>query len=562
MSLDSASEVNWYDEVRGYTTRLVGIRSVSPAPEEDGVTREVVRILSEDGLAASYAEIGLDALAGDPHHRHNAYAYLPGASARTIILLGHIDTVATADYGALEPYALDPDALTARRDQLLAMTPELRAVVGERPDDWMFGRGTIDMKAGVAANIAVMRYLARLPQERRPVSAVLLATPDEENESAGVLRAVRFLTDLRERHRLTYLGAINTDYTTARYSGDTRRYIYTGTVGKLLVSFFAVGAEGHAGDPFQGLDANLVLAELVRDLSMNVDLCEQANDRLTPPPVTLHASDLKSHYDVQLPFTAFMHLNVLTFTRGPDEVLADLTRRAGSALESVLDRVSRAERAWRSSNGLEGYATTHGSTKGAVLTYAELSRDVASRMKPMELESALAEEWARWPAALDKRERALHMVERMWTLSGRAGPAVVVYFSPPYYPFVSASPCELHSAARRLAEAHPELELSIEEYYPYLSDMSYLQLDERIQTQALTENMPVWTTPGDAARPGGYSLPLEEIHGLATPVINLGPYGGGAHQRGERLLMPYTFDTLPRLLVEMLGMLAEGSGRE
>lgn len=559
MFQDLTSSAQWYDTVRATTSRLVRIGSVSPSPDEDNVTREVVDILGEDGLAPAYSEIGLDALAGDPYGRHNAYAFLPGATNRTIVLLGHIDTVATADYGSMEPYALDTDALIARRVQLQDITPGLEAALGDQPEDWMFGRGTIDMKAGVAANIAVMRALAALPQERRPLSAVLLATPDEENESAGVLQAVRFLTALRKRHGLDYVGVVNTDYTTARFVGDTRRYIYTGTIGKLLVTYFVVGREGHAGDPFQGLDVNALVAELIRDLSMNTDLCERVGDRSTPPPVTLHAADLKTHYDVQLPFTAYFHLNALTFQKGPGELLAELRRRAEDAQRRVLDRVATAERQWRAAQGMGTAGASVRAPEGSVITYADLHSEVSARLTADELRAALDEEWSRWPADLDKRERSLHMVERLWTLSGRSGPAVVLYFSPPYYPHVGASPCALHDAARTLVERHPELELTIEEYYPYLSDMSYLRLDPGIDTHALVENMPVWVDPTSPSRVGGYGLPLDDIRSLDAPVINLGPYGGGAHQRSERLLMSYSFATLPRLICEVIGLLGESA---
>ena len=47
-----------------------------------------------------------------------------------------------------------------------------------------------------------------------------------------------------------------------------------GTIGKLLPSFLVVGAESHVGEPFEGLDANLLAAELIADLSMNDALCD------------------------------------------------------------------------------------------------------------------------------------------------------------------------------------------------------------------------------------------------------------------------------------------------
>src|SRR5207244_7532120 len=82
----------WYDRVRQYTTRLVGIRSVSPGKGELLVAEEVLGLLLADGLESAYTASGLDPLIGDPHGRQNAYAFLRGRSSRTIILFGHIGT--------------------------------------------------------------------------------------------------------------------------------------------------------------------------------------------------------------------------------------------------------------------------------------------------------------------------------------------------------------------------------------------------------------------------------------------------------------------------------------
>ncbi|HEU5369380.1 MAG TPA: M20/M25/M40 family metallo-hydrolase [Ktedonobacterales bacterium] len=553
------SEPNeWYEAVKRYTLTLVGIKSVSPRPEETRVAAAVLALLKEGGLDDAYTAIGLDPLAGDPYQRHNAYAFLRGQSAQTVILLGHIDTVGTADYGGLEPFALDPAALAGRQDELAEMTPGLQADLVDplTGQDWMLGRGVVDMKSGVAANIAVMRRLAaQARQGALPLSVVLLATPDEENESAGVLRAVQFLLDLRAQHGLEYLGVINTDYTAARFPGDPHRYAYTGTIGKLLPSFLVVGAESHVGEPFEGVDANLLAAELIGDLSMNDALCDVLGEQRTPPPVTLHATDLKTHYDVQLPFMAYFYLNVLTFSTTPAALLERLRQRAQAALGRVLGRIDAAERRWN------GAPIQRPQRRGAVLTYAELLALASEKLGAERVQAALAEEWERSltgpdGAQRDARERSLALARRLWQLSGLVGPAVVIFYAPPYYPHVAKRACALQDAIEAVAAAHPEQRLQVAEFYPYLSDMSYLRLEADVDLAGLTANMPLWQENEKPRHPGGYHLPLEAMRALDLPFVNLGPYGRAVHQRGERALMSYSFGVLPQLISETIERLA------
>ena len=111
---------NWFHLVRDYTERLVAIRSVSPGQGEIQVAQAVLNLLHADGLSDLYTASGLDLVEGDPYKRQNAYAFLQGKQPATLVLLGHIDTVDTADYGALERWALTPDELAKRAERLLS----------------------------------------------------------------------------------------------------------------------------------------------------------------------------------------------------------------------------------------------------------------------------------------------------------------------------------------------------------------------------------------------------------------------------------------------------------
>jgi arginine utilization protein RocB len=115
----------------------------------------------------------------------------------------------------------------------------------------------------------------------------------------------------------------------------------------------------------------------------------------------------------------------------------------------------------------------------------------------------------------------------------------------------------LHQAIAEIAGRHGDLNLVVREFYPFISDMSYLRLDPGTDLAPLTANMPVWADPAGPMRQGGYSLPLEQVRDLGMPVVNLGPYGKGAHQRGERVLMSYSFGVLPQLIYETVERLGQ-----
>lgn len=546
----------WFETVREFTHALVQVRGVSPSREENAVASAILDLLHRDGLADAYTASGYDLVRDDPWERRNVHAFVRGASPRTVILLGHYDTVDVGDYGPLASLALDPDALAARADELAAFTPGVREDLETAREDWMFGRGAADMKSGVAINLALIRHYAGEARAGRvpPLSLLFLATPDEEVGSAGVHQATRFLLALREREGLTYLGVVNTDTTLPLSPGDPQHYAYLGTCGKLLPCLYIVGREAHVGEPFAGLDANLLAAEIIRDLSMNPHFCDSTAEQRTPPPVTLRASDLKDHYDVQLPFAAYCYLNVLTFTTDPGALLARLRSTINDATERVLERVAAVERTWTPVASLPPVVHER---SAYVLMYAELHAQVEERLGRDAVARAMDEVEAGLPATLDPRERVVRLTEGLWRASGLSGPAVVIAYAPPYYPHIAPAPGPLHDAIRAVVADHPEAKLRLLDYYPYISDMSYLSLDPGTDVAALAANMPVWQPAGEARTAHGYSVPLDEMAQLHLPVVNIGPHGKGIHQRGERVAMHFSFETVPTLIAEAIARMGQ-----
>ncbi len=139
---------------------LVSIPSVNPDLEPDGA--------GEEEIAAFCAELldswGLDVTVTDAvPGRPNLVAHLPG-DGPTLLLNGHLDTVGVHGM-SIDPFAAD--------------------IVGGR----LRGRGSCDMKGGVAALMAATHALLQHPR-RRPGLIVAL-TADEENASVGMASLVK-----------------------------------------------------------------------------------------------------------------------------------------------------------------------------------------------------------------------------------------------------------------------------------------------------------------------------------------------------------------------------------
>ena len=89
----------------------------------------------------------------------------------------------------------------------------------------------------------------------------------------------------------------------------------------------------------------------------------------------------------------------------------------------------------------------------------------------------------------------------------------------------------------------------LEPYYPFITDASYVGWHAE-SPEALAKYLP--------ALGGEYQLPAEEGRALDLEVVNVGPWGRGAHGVFERVFAPYAFDTLPRLLAEIMRIALRG----
>jgi arginine utilization protein RocB len=262
-----------FDEVLSYTKKLVNIESIVNTKGEKVIAHSLHEMIASlPYFLKNPRKITLVQTLRDDYERYNVLAFVKGTkgnSNRTVIIMGHIDTVGINDFNQLKEKACSPDELMkALQNEDLPISAKSHLDSG----DWLFGRGVLDMKSGVASHLFLLKYYSERP-ELLDGNLVFLAECDEEDSSHGILSSLTTLKKWKEEYDFNYIAAINADFVSPRFEGDKNRYIYKGTVGKLLPSFFITGSETHVGSCFEGLDPNFLAAELTRQINYNPELC-------------------------------------------------------------------------------------------------------------------------------------------------------------------------------------------------------------------------------------------------------------------------------------------------
>ena len=209
------------------TARLVQCPSVTP--EEGGAIRLLQDLLSEAGFQCFRADRGgianLVARWGDR------------GNPRTFGFNGHTDVVPVGDPS---DWTDDPFGAVTR-------------------EGWMLGRGTTDMKSGVAAFVsAAIEFVAETP----PDGAILITvTGDEEGDAVDGTSAILDWMEMNgERMTVCLVG----EPTCPESLGDM---IKIGRRGSMTAFFTASGVQGHAAYPHRAKNPVPVMARLIDRLS-------------------------------------------------------------------------------------------------------------------------------------------------------------------------------------------------------------------------------------------------------------------------------------------------------
>lgn len=459
-------------------------------------------------------------------------------ATETIVLISHFDTVNTEEYGDLQEYAHLPEELTkllhSRADEL----PE-EARQDLLSGEFLFGRGTMDMKMGLVMH---MGLLEKATVERWPINLILLTVPDEEVNSSGMRAAVQKLLELKEKHQLTYKLFLNGEPVFTQEPGDRNYYVYSGSIGKIMPAALFYGKETHVGEPLSGITAPYIASFLTQRMEWNTALQESEKGEQTPLPVTLQQKDLRLEYSAQTPYRSAALYNVFLMKRNAGEIL-DIFEKVALKAAHICNEAYK-----------EICSEQNVSPVGEVrvLRYEELEKHAIRKFGAAFV--AGIKDYVQKKAEWDDREKSIRIADALIIKCQELTPAIVLLYAPPYYPAVNSSEDELVTECIEYVkqQGFEKFGLPVNQvhYFNGISDLSYLNYQDAGDGWIVfKENTPVWGS--------SYSIPFDEMTKLQAPVLNVGPFGKDAHKRTERLHIKSAFEEVPALVEGMVKMLAK-----
>ena len=481
----------------------------------------------------------------DTFDRSVCWGLLKGKGDDTVVLIHHNDVVDIEDFKTLKPHAYSPKEL---EKELMKIRADLPTEAREdlESGDYIFGRGTADMKGGGSIQLALMKRYSEI--ENLNGNILLISVPDEENLSAGMLSAVLLLKELKEKYKLDYLMMINSE-PHQRVNKDVG-VLSEGSVGKMMPFFYVRGFLSHVGKVFEGFNPVSLLAEIVRKTELNLELSDFIETEASPPPTWLYFKERKYNYDVSLPPSAGGCLSILTLNREPASMLESIRKICTDTFTELIqgmnekyslfnERINRPVESlpWKAKVVTfkelynEAYMEYGESFK---IKYDEVMQDIKCKVQSGEVSMI---------------ESNFYLVEAIYDFINDVSPRIVIGLAPPYYPNVSNIYIkDISNKAKHLSQDIMDFSLkhfnqlySREYFFTGISDLSYTSIkDSKVISEALEGNMPLFGSL--------YSIPLEDIESLSMPCINIGPWGKDFHKLTERVLKEDLFHRSPILL--------------
>ncbi len=480
-------------------------------------------------------------LTNDHLKRKVIYGLVKGKTNKTIVLLNHYDVVGVTDFGNIQEYAFDIDVIS---DKLKEMSISEEARKDLCSDEWIFGRGTCDMKGGLAIQIA---YLQEYSEKINKAGNILfISVPDEESYSEGMRGTVKLLSELKQKHKLDYRLMINSE-PNRKIEGE--QVISYGTAGKCLPVVLVQGKKAHIASCFEGLNPIGLLTEIFSDTELSLDFSDEIDGEVTVPPTWNYLKDMKNEYDVSIPMRACGYFSVISFYRSPDEILEKIIHIAGKAFKRYIRKMNLIYSEYRK---IYKYASAEQiDYQPIVITFEKLIELAKNKGKNdftkfyekiyHDISQLLEMNEINYPQA------TITIMNEVLNYSEINYPVIIVGFSPPYYPALNSKNLLKESefsgycqAIKQHLKTNFGLDIIFENYSVALSDCSYCGVDKIFNYQKFAKNTPIW---GDL-----YSIDFNGMENLNIPFFILGPWGKDLHQMTERVNMKSLTEIIPSTL--------------
>jgi arginine utilization protein RocB len=532
------------ERIKKLTLDLVRIQSDTGTRQEKDVENYLHAWLAEhEYFRNNPNHFGQHPLPEDPVERCVVWGLVKGQGDQTVILMHHHDVVDAFDYGGLEQWAYDPSNLESALNEV-SLSQEVRRDLAS--GQWLFGRGTGDMKGGAAIQFTLLEEFAERPDFKGNI--LLLSVPDEESLSVGMRGSLRLLIDLKARFKLNYKILINSEPHAKEQ--DKIGTLHVGSAGKLLPLIYVRGKKTHIGHIYQGFNPVLLLAEIVLQTELNTDYADPMRGDVPPPPSWSYLRDRKEVYDASIPPSAGGYLSLIHLKRSPIELMQMLQTSCETAFERVIEKIQQSHAAYSRKKNIQepGPLWTVN-----VKTFAELYRQALDdsgaafqeAYDPFMASIAAGIEQQR----LNMPEATFQLIEMTLDYVKDLSPMVVMALCPPYYPPIHnddfqglpASVQNLTDHLIRFADNRWQETYRRANYIMGLTDLSYaaLQNGEKI-VPYIGPNMPLWQKT--------YDIPFAEMQELSLPVINIGPWGKDLHKFTERVYKTDLYERTPALL--------------
>ena len=541
------------ERIESLLLELVRVQSDTGTRQEKDVESSIYDWLGRREYFKNHPDyFGRYTLGRDALERAVVWGLVKGKGDQTVIMIHHHDVVDAFDYGSLAKWAYDPAKL---QNALVGMELTREARFDLESGEWIFGRGTGDMKAGAAIQLVLLEEYST--QADFKGNLLLLSLPDEENLSEGMRGSLSLLTDLRDRFQLDYRMMINSE----PHSKQQNKIgtFHVGSAGKLLPVIYVRGKKSHIGHIYQGFNPVLLLSEIVLQTELNTDYCDVVRGDVSPPPCWSYMRDNKEVYDASIPASAGGYLSLISLNRKPGDLIGQLTATCELAVKRVLDVIEHSHAAYSRKMAKHDPPP---SWDVPVKTFSELYRQalddsgrVFEKAYTKGLESIISDIRQQ---RLNSPEATFKIIEMTLGYVADLSPMVVIALSPPYYPSIHNDEFEnlpdrvnhLTDHLIGIAEKQWQESYQKKNYIMGLTDLSYaaLQNGEEI-VPFIGPNMPLWRKT--------YDIPFAEMEALSLPVINIGPWGKDHHKFTERVYKTDLKQRTPALLQAAIDYLLE-----